>query len=478
MDIEFIKYFDTLLIMCLLTEFCFIMDSIISDTMNNMFYTYFSLYKISLGFCGIFFWICASYIDRVHMRERSRRFGVNVHNIISRLIISQTVHDKFRIFILRPLCAIFEIMTGFLEGVENFDPVISICSNDLFELPNTPAISTLGKNKNIVHNNPSSCASGLNIDINNLDQEIHHLAPTTSNPQQTTINDNIIMKPKIDECVDKFGKDIVPNKTNNITAILNSPTISNRRVKFSDLTSNNIQKEKSGNNFDKTTMILKDSLKNMTSKRLDNGSDNSSDNGSDNRLENGIDNRSENGKNNKLDNGIDNRSDNGNNNKLDNGIDNRSDNGSDDSLDNESNPEIECDTNKPVIETHIITPSVVVCENTNEESSGIVKFTDSINKNRNSYVRTTAYTHSIVQKQDNVDSKNNKVDTYAKILNNSNLDTQNKDESNIISEEDLYKNNPMNDAHSSTEHLRNDYQRIITKKHKTSIKLARRKYQN
>lgn len=74
-----------------------------------------------------------SYIDRVHMREKSRQIGIKIHGITKTLAISNSIHDKFRILILRPLCCLFEMITGFLEGVENFDPVISIMQNKIID---------------------------------------------------------------------------------------------------------------------------------------------------------------------------------------------------------------------------------------------------------------------------------------------------------------------------------------------------------
>lgn len=91
---------------------------------------YIFLYQISLFITVFMFWILLGYVDRVHMRERFRRYGNNLSNTIAKLFpVNQQTGDRFRLIIIRPVCMIFEIITGFLEGLEGLEPIIMISSN-------------------------------------------------------------------------------------------------------------------------------------------------------------------------------------------------------------------------------------------------------------------------------------------------------------------------------------------------------------
>ncbi len=93
--------------------------------MFDMIYNqYMYLYSWSLTITMIFIWITLSFMDRVHLRERSRRFGLSCSHILEQLLINSLFYDKFRILCVRPLCAIFESLNGFLEGIENFEAIV------------------------------------------------------------------------------------------------------------------------------------------------------------------------------------------------------------------------------------------------------------------------------------------------------------------------------------------------------------------
>ena len=98
--------------------------------LNELVYTYLSLYQISIVIVGFMTWILISYIDRVHMRERARKYGVILSEMLSKNILSENAYDKFRISIIGPLCVIFEITAGFLEGIENLEPIITMVQPD------------------------------------------------------------------------------------------------------------------------------------------------------------------------------------------------------------------------------------------------------------------------------------------------------------------------------------------------------------
>ena len=92
---------------------------------------YFFFYKISLLiFCG-FTWLCISYVDRIHAREKTRHVGCLIHKVIteSKYEFLKNIYEKTRYILLRPLCVISECITGFIEGIENCDPIIKIQYN-------------------------------------------------------------------------------------------------------------------------------------------------------------------------------------------------------------------------------------------------------------------------------------------------------------------------------------------------------------
>lgn len=98
------------------------------DTIYNQ---YLNLYSWSLTITMIFMWISLSYMDRVHLRERSRRFGLSCSHILEQLLINELFYDKLRILCVRPLCTIFELINGFLEGIENFEAIVLIMNHDI-----------------------------------------------------------------------------------------------------------------------------------------------------------------------------------------------------------------------------------------------------------------------------------------------------------------------------------------------------------
>lgn len=99
------------------------------DVLLDLMNTYLNLYQISLTASFIFLWVALSYVDRIHLRERARRIGLYVSTIIAYLLINAQFYDKFRIVVARPMCAIFETVAGFLEGVENFEATVLISEN-------------------------------------------------------------------------------------------------------------------------------------------------------------------------------------------------------------------------------------------------------------------------------------------------------------------------------------------------------------
>lgn len=94
----------------------------------NIMNLYVFLYKISFFLFGFFLCSCISYIDRAHAREKTRYIGCLVHKVIteSRYIMLRTIYNESRYIVLRPLCVLSECITGFIEGIENCDPIYKI----------------------------------------------------------------------------------------------------------------------------------------------------------------------------------------------------------------------------------------------------------------------------------------------------------------------------------------------------------------
>jgi hypothetical protein len=97
--------------------------------LSELIRTYVNLYQISLFITMIALWILLSYVDRIHMRERFRQYGKKLTRLISILLINEKTYDRFRLIVIRPMCAISEMITGFLEGIEGLEPIIMIASN-------------------------------------------------------------------------------------------------------------------------------------------------------------------------------------------------------------------------------------------------------------------------------------------------------------------------------------------------------------
>jgi hypothetical protein len=100
------------------------------NILHDLIDTYLNLYRISLTICCLFLWVVLSYVDRIHLRERARRFGLYISSIIAYLLVNTYIYDKFRVIVVRPLCTIFETIIGFLEGIEKFEAVILLSDNN------------------------------------------------------------------------------------------------------------------------------------------------------------------------------------------------------------------------------------------------------------------------------------------------------------------------------------------------------------
>jgi hypothetical protein len=103
------------------------------DILINIFGMYIDIYMISLYLMIGFLWFCLSFADRVHLRDRSRRIGLFIVYALFKIPTLKNIYLYMRYWTIRPLCTIFECITGFLEGIENFDPIISIVTDSVMD---------------------------------------------------------------------------------------------------------------------------------------------------------------------------------------------------------------------------------------------------------------------------------------------------------------------------------------------------------
>lgn len=158
------------------------------NVLLDLIHTYLNLYQISLTLSFIFLWIALSYVDRVHLRERSRRFGLYISTIIAYLLLNSQFYDKFRVIFVRPLCAIFETITGFLEGVENFEATILLVDNNDMYLQDIETAHNDEKTKLIKDISVSSNGSSIGSSIG-LSNASHQNLPDPLTILQTSVSD-------------------------------------------------------------------------------------------------------------------------------------------------------------------------------------------------------------------------------------------------------------------------------------------------
>ena len=87
-----------------------------------------NLYLLSGLISLVCIWVYSSHVDKVHFRERMRRYGVftisNIEKYVNRYYLLQ-----FKINILRPMALVFESICGFLDGLEIDNPTVVIMEN-------------------------------------------------------------------------------------------------------------------------------------------------------------------------------------------------------------------------------------------------------------------------------------------------------------------------------------------------------------
>lgn len=134
---------------------------------RDLVLTYISLYRFSLMVMSFFLWISLSYVDRVHMKERTRRYGSILSDSFLKVIMNEAIYNKIRLFVIRPLCVLSEIVSGFLEGIENLEPILMISSNQNKFILSSPNESNVSDTSNISHMNHSEASNNESSTIEN-----------------------------------------------------------------------------------------------------------------------------------------------------------------------------------------------------------------------------------------------------------------------------------------------------------------------
>lgn len=119
-----------------------------------------------------FFYYMLNFVDKVHFRERFRRYG----NILTKIII-KFLYQKFDIihvnkilrytnYLFRPLNVILETITGFFEGIENNDPIILLAENFNKDENNIVSDKMEYVVINYIYEKPNNTNINTNIDTN------------------------------------------------------------------------------------------------------------------------------------------------------------------------------------------------------------------------------------------------------------------------------------------------------------------------
>lgn len=88
---------------------------------------YLTFYVISLFICSFYLWSCLAHSDALHMRERARLIGLNTNKYILSTPLLYNIYLKLKLkTVLQALIVYFEIIVGFLEGVNDSAPTFYI----------------------------------------------------------------------------------------------------------------------------------------------------------------------------------------------------------------------------------------------------------------------------------------------------------------------------------------------------------------
>lgn len=99
---------------------------------------YFLLYKLALFPAILFMMVVLSHTDRVHMRERARRFGAQLVEALANYVGNNYFPDNtsdskayltlfyLRLYLWRPVCILTDMVGGFNEGIEHLEPTVMI----------------------------------------------------------------------------------------------------------------------------------------------------------------------------------------------------------------------------------------------------------------------------------------------------------------------------------------------------------------
>lgn len=83
---------------------------------------YIYLYLVSIPFVLILVWFWLIYVDRIHLREKSRRYGIN----ISKMFTNNKYFNFYKKYLIYEINAISESIAGFTDGIINKTSVVKI----------------------------------------------------------------------------------------------------------------------------------------------------------------------------------------------------------------------------------------------------------------------------------------------------------------------------------------------------------------
>jgi hypothetical protein len=93
------------------------------------------LYKIALVIFMIYVFYILKYTNRIHMREKARRFGLQIYLYLIKKVPSyMTIERKLYRLLLCQIMIFTDTIIGFLEGITNQEPTIMLKVNNEIEI--------------------------------------------------------------------------------------------------------------------------------------------------------------------------------------------------------------------------------------------------------------------------------------------------------------------------------------------------------
>ena len=114
-DIHYIIYYES---SNTITFYIYLFYNMINNIFNNLFWIlskYIYLYIVSIPCTFIIVWFWLIYVDRLHLREKSRRLGINMNKYLS----EYKYWKQIEIYLIYQMNAFSECSAGFTDGLLN-----------------------------------------------------------------------------------------------------------------------------------------------------------------------------------------------------------------------------------------------------------------------------------------------------------------------------------------------------------------------